>query len=105
MKAYQNRLVRDFETLQLIYNRKNASPLLETQMQNLKYKIKGVSETLNDIENEMNALNFCSYLRRNGKKKSPESCSSLRICVAEYLIFCYSGKGSVKAEPVCCQKR
>ncbi len=50
MKAYQNRLVRDFETLQLIYNRKNASPLLETQMQNLKYKIKGVSETLNDIE-------------------------------------------------------
>lgn len=59
MKAYQDRLVRDFETLRLTYNRENASPLLETQMQNLKHKIKGVSETLNDMESEMNALNFC----------------------------------------------
>lgn len=59
MKSYQESLVREFDTIRSMYRSEDASPLLKTQIQDLKSKIAGVSRSLSDMESEINMLNVC----------------------------------------------
>ena len=57
MRAYQDQLVRELDTLRFLTN--NPSDRLRLQMKDLRRKIRGVNNTLMDMESELICMNCC----------------------------------------------
>lgn len=59
LRAYQEHLVQEAEALRFSCYWNNASSLLKTQIHDLKHKINNVSQSLANMEMEINATNCC----------------------------------------------
>ena len=59
LKAYHDKLTHEFENLRCSFDFSNPSVTLKTQVHDLRRKIKGVSDTISEMESEMVCSNSC----------------------------------------------